>query len=110
MPIPNRCRRFILIAPLHHNDPWDEKKYESEDEGMPWWFNVGGYVVILCCMIWPIMGFFVLAIVASWMMWRFIQKVTESGPYAKQQEGKEVKNEMRSTERIQLAHCADRAQ
>lgn len=88
MPIPNRCRRFILIAPLHHNDPWGDKKREAEDKDdhVPWWFSVGGYVVILCCMAWPIMGFFVLAIVAMWMMWRFIQKITQSGPYAKQQQ------------------------
>jgi hypothetical protein len=86
---PNPCRRFILISPLYHVDPWDEGKKKEEDEHAPWWFNVAAYCVVMSCMIWPVMGWVVLLCLAMWMMYRFIQKITETGPYAQQHEGGE---------------------
>ncbi len=90
MPIPNRCRRFILISPLYHSDPWGEKAREKRDsEPTPWWVHLleyGGDVGILCCMVWPPLGFIVLLVIAGWMMWRFIQQITETGPYRKEDE------------------------
>jgi hypothetical protein len=95
MPTPNLCRQFILISPLYQPDPWGEKAQAKLDsEPSPWWVHLleyGSYVVILCCMVWPPLGFIVLFIIAMWMMWRFIQKTTETGPYARQtEEGGEI--------------------
>jgi hypothetical protein len=87
---PNPCRRFILISPLYQPDPWGEK---ADAEPAPWWVHAieyGTYVVILCCMVYPFLGFIVLFIIASWMTWQFIQKITETGRYAQQQEGESI--------------------
>jgi hypothetical protein len=70
-----------LIAPLRYKDHWGDGK--KEDQKIPWWFYALSYVMIPCCMMWPILGWIVLVGVAMFMMWNFIQVITESGPYAK---------------------------
>jgi hypothetical protein len=82
-PMRNSCRRFILISPLYQPDPWGEK---ADAEPAPWWVRLieyGSYAVVLCCMIYPVLGFIVLFGIAMFMIWRFIQNITECGPYSK---------------------------
>jgi len=88
---PNPCRRFILISPLRYADHWgDGPKKEEEDDSAPWWFNLAAYSVVIACMVWPFVGWIVLFCVAMWMMWGFIQRITETGPHAR--EGQDERN------------------
>lgn len=82
-PMPaNPCRRFILISPLQHVDPWDEKK-KAEDDHVPWYVHVCIYATVVACMTWPIVGFLVMSGVVLIALYRGIQMLTETGPYEK---------------------------
>lgn len=88
-PMPaNPCRRFILISPLHHVDPWDEKK-KAEDDHVPWYVHVCIYATVVACMLQPVLGFVVLLVAALFMTYNFIQQITETGPYSKDQNNKQ---------------------
>ena len=89
----NKDRRFILVAPLYHPDPWGEiAKAKADAEPDPWWVKAmeyGSYAVILACMIYPTMGVVVLGLIAMGMAYMFIQKITETGRFAPKQEGEQ---------------------